>query len=213
MRCNRIFQHASFHRVAFGLMLALLCTAAAAPPQETTFEIDPSQSKVQFTVDSTLHTVHGVFRLKPGSMRFDSAGGPAEGQMVVDAASGDSGNKSRDHKMTKDILEADKYPEIVFTPQRMKGTLAPAGSSQIQLEGVLSLHGQTHPLTLDVKTEVQGSSLSADTSFTIPFIQWGLRNPSTLFLRVSDKVEIHIHAVGQLKSPATSTPVSPRPHR
>jgi polyisoprenoid-binding protein YceI len=179
-------------------MLALL-GLAAAPPQTKTLEIDPAQSRVQFTVDSTLHTVHGSFQLKPGSIQFDPAGGPASGQLVVTAASGDSDNKSRDRRMTKEILEADKYPEIIFTAQQMKGTLAPAGSSQFQLEGVMTLHGQPHPMTLKVKTEAQGNSLSADTSFDIPYIQWGLKNPSNFLLKVGDKVQIHIHAVGLLK--------------
>ena len=190
---NRNYLH-----VPAGLVLALLCLAAA-PPQTKTLEIDPAQSKVQFTVDSTLHTVHGTFQLKSGSIQFDPAGGPASGQLVVVAASGDSDNKSRDRRMTNEILEAGKYPEIIFTPQQMKGTLAPSGVSQFQLEGVMTLHGQPHPMTLNVKAEVQGNSLSADTSFDIPYIQWGLKNPSNFFLRVSDKVQVHIHAVGQLK--------------
>jgi polyisoprenoid-binding protein YceI len=191
---KRILQHA-----LIGLTFALLCSAAAVPPQQRTLAIDPAQSTVQFTVDTTLHTVHGSFQLKPGSIQFDPAGGPASGQMVVDAASGNSDNKSRDQKMTKDVLQADKYSAIVFTPQHMKGPLAPAGPSQFQLEGVLTLHGQDHPLTLDVKAEVQGNSLVADTSFVVPYIQWGLKNPSALFLRVNDKVQIHIHLAGQFK--------------
>jgi hypothetical protein len=28
-------------------------------------------------------------------------------------------------------------------------------------------------------------------------VQWGMKNPSTLFLRVSDKVEISIHTVAR----------------
>lgn len=136
-------------------------------------------------------------------MQFEPAGGGASGQLVVAAGSGDSGNKSRDHKMTHDILEAEKYPDIVFTPQQMKGTLAASGPSQVQLVGTMTLHGQSHPMTLDVKAEATGNSVSADTAFEIPYIQWGLKNPSALFLRVNDKVEIHIHAVGQLKPAAT----------
>jgi polyisoprenoid-binding protein YceI len=207
MRGRRIIQN-----LFVGFMLAVSCSAAAAQQQKT-LAVDPSQSKVQFTVDSTLHTVHGVFQLKSGSIQFDPAGGVASGQLVVDAASGDSDSKSRDHKMTKDILEADKYPEIIFTLQQMKGTLAPQGSSQIQLQGVMMLHGQNHPMTLDVTAQVQGNSVLADTSFLIPYIQWGLKNPSALFLRVSDKVQIHIHAVGQLKASAGSTPGPSASHR
>jgi polyisoprenoid-binding protein YceI len=195
MHRNRIIQ-CSF--VTF--LLALLCSAAAAPPALKTLELDAAQSKVQFTVDSTLHTVHGTFQLKSGVIQFDPAGGPASGQLVVNASSGDSDNKSRDHKMTHEVLEAEKYPDITFTPQQMKGALALSGSSQIQLEGVMTLHGQPHPMTLDVKAAVQGNSLSADTSFEIPYIEWGLKNPSAFFLRVKDKVQIHIHAVGQIKT-------------
>lgn len=191
---NRMIQNSS---VAF--IVALLLAAVVAPAPTKTLNVNPGQSQVQFTLDTTFHTVHGTFQVKSGTIQFDPAGGPASGQLIVIASSGDSDNKSRDHKMTHEILEVDKYPDITFTPQQMKGSLAPSGASQIQLEGVINLHGQPHPMTLDVKAEVQGDSLSAETSFEIPYIEWGLKNPSALFLRVKDKVQVHIHAVGQLK--------------
>lgn len=181
------------------LAVLLSCALTFSAQQQETFDLDPAKTQVNFTLDSTFHTVHGSFRLKSGSVQFSPAGGPASGSIVVDATSGDSGSKSRDHKMNKDILESDKHSEIVFTPQQMKGTLAPSGQSQFQLEGTINLHGQSHPLTLDVQATAEGNSLTAETSFVIPYIQWGLKNPSALFLRVSDKVTIHIHAVGSLK--------------
>ncbi|HEU4413908.1 MAG TPA: YceI family protein [Candidatus Angelobacter sp.] len=187
----------TLQQIVLGLMLALVCGAAPVFEKKT-LDFDPVQSKVQFTVDSTLHTVHGTFQLKSGTIQFDPAGGSASGQLVVAAASGDSGSKARDRKMSHDILEAERYPDIVFTPQQMKGTLLPSGVSQIKLEGLMTLHGQSHPMTLDVKAEVAGNAVSAETAFEIPYIQWGLKNPSALFLRVSDKVQIHIHATGQL---------------
>jgi polyisoprenoid-binding protein YceI len=202
MRDNR----ARLFFIAVGL--ALLCSAVSASAQQETLTLDPAKTEVHYTVDSTFHTVHGTFHLKSGSIQFDPAGGTASGEIVVDAASGDSGSKSRDHKMTKEILEADKYSEIVFTPQQMKGTLAPSGQSQIQLDGTITLHGQQHPLTLNVQATVQGNNLSADTSFVIPYIQWGMKNPSALFLRVSDRVEIHIHAVGQVQAATAARPPS-----
>lgn len=186
-------------RYAIFRIVALLLFSAAAIAQQKTLALDPAQSKVQFTLDTTFHTVHGTFQLKPGAIQFTSQGGPASGDLVVSAASGDSGSKSRDHKMTHDILEAGKYPDITFTAHQMKGTLAPSGASQFQLEGVLTLHGQQHPITLDIKAEVQGNSLSADTSFAVPYIKWGMKNPSAMFLRVNDTVQIHIHAVGQIR--------------
>lgn len=192
MRWNRL------HLLCITLTLALFGFAAPAAQQQT-LDLDTGQTKVQYTVDTTLHTVHGTFLLKSSSIQFDPAGGPASGQIVVNATSGDSGNKSRDHKMTQEVLDGEKYQDIVFIPQQMKGALASSGSSKFQLEGSISLHGQSHPLTLDVNAQVQGTSLTADTSFEIPYIQWGLKNPGNFLLHVSDKVEIHIHAVGQIK--------------
>ena len=186
-------------RCSIVLIAAVASTAAAGHSQQETFELDATKSTVEYTVDSTLHTVHGSFQLKSGSVQFNPTGGSTAGQLVVTAASGDSGSQSRDHKMTREVLEAEKYPEIVFTPQKMKGSLAPSGSSEFQLEGIMTLHGQQHPMTLDVKARVEGQVLTADTSFAIPYIEWGLKNPSALFLRVNRQVDIHIHVVGQLK--------------
>ena len=39
----------------------------------------------------------------------------------------------------------------------------------------------------------------ANTHFAIPYVQWGMKNPSTLFLRVNDKVMIDLQVVGRLK--------------
>src|SRR4029077_8997557 len=131
----------AFRRVS-ALMLCGLLPVAAARAQQKTFTLDPAQTKVNFTVDSTLHTVHGDFRLKRGSIQFDSATGQAEGELVVDATSGQSGSDGRDKKMHKDILESPKYSDIVFTPQHIKGTVAGEGKSQVEVEGLLTMHGK-----------------------------------------------------------------------
>jgi len=62
------------------LGFALFLPAAAPVPRqgatpagvsEIVLTLDPAQSKVHWTVDSTLHTVHGTFALKSGTMHFD----------------------------------------------------------------------------------------------------------------------------------------------
>ena len=48
--------------------LALISPLAA---QDLSLEMDPTQSKVEFTLGATLHTVHGTFQFKHGAVRFD----------------------------------------------------------------------------------------------------------------------------------------------
>lgn len=172
--------------------------AGVAAGETMTVEFDPAQTQVEFKVSSTLHTVHGTFKLKKGSIQFDSGTGAASGTVVIDATSGESGNSSRDDKMQKSVLESQKFPEITFTPQHVKGQLATEGVSQIEFEGTFTLHGAGHPITMVATVTAHESGITATTHFVVPYIQWGLKNPSTFILRVADKVDIDIHANGRL---------------
>jgi polyisoprenoid-binding protein YceI len=183
------------------LALALLAVSVASPAaaQEAVLELDPNQTQVSFILGDVLHTVHGTFKLERGTVKFDPVSGHASGLVVVDATSGDSGSHARDHKMHKDILESGQYPEIIFTPEKLQGQVLPQGDFKVQVLGTFTMHGAGHPLSLVVQAHLTGQQLTADTHFTIPYVSWGLKNPSTLFLRVNDTVDIAIHLAGQIK--------------
>jgi len=187
----------SFISLASALFVVSL--AAPAVAQDAVLELDPAQTQVNFTLGDVIHTVHGSFKLKRGTVKFDPVTGHASGLVVVDATSGNSGSGARDHKMHKDILESAQYPEITFTPQQVQGQVLPQGDFKVQVLGTFTMHGGSHPLTLVIQAHLAGDRLTSDTQFTIPYQSWGLKNPSTLFLRVNDTVDIAIHGVGQLK--------------
>ncbi|HTT66102.1 MAG TPA: YceI family protein [Bryobacteraceae bacterium] len=172
------------------LLLTALAVGAAAWGQEIVLTPDPAHTTVQFKLSATLHTVHGSFQLKGGTVRFDPAAGRISGELVVDAASGNSGDAARDRRMHKDVLESAKYPEISFAPDRVDGAIAPEGASQIQVHGMFRIHGAAHEITIPVQVRMNHGQVSVKTAFTIPYAKWGMKNPSTFFLRVSDKVEI-----------------------
>ncbi len=188
------------------LVLAVLTAAwAVVPPafaQEATLRLDPEKTTVRFTLEATLHTVHGTFGLKNGVIRFNPATGAANGAVVVDATSGESGNQRRDRNMHRDLLMSERYPEITFTPTRVAGAVQPQGESSVQVEGVLRLQGSDHPITLPFKVQASERELRATTQFTVPYVAWGLKNPSTFFLHVADKVELSIAASGKLATAA-----------
>jgi polyisoprenoid-binding protein YceI len=188
--------------------IAVFLSASAAPPrrqalqtstQELVFSLDQSQSKVHYMVDSTLHPVHGTFNLKSGILRMEPTTGKASGEIIVSATSGDSNNSSRDEKMHKVVLESSKYSEIVFRPTMLDGKLALSGPSDVQLHGVLSLHGGDHDLIVPVRVEIAGDQWKGSTRFQVPYIQWGLKDPSNFLLKVKPNVEIELELAGSLK--------------
>jgi hypothetical protein len=84
--------------------------------------IEPTQTRVEFTLGSLLHTVHGDFQLKRGTLRFDSQSGIASGELVVDATSGESGSAARDKRMHASILESARYPKSLSAPITWRAT-------------------------------------------------------------------------------------------
>jgi polyisoprenoid-binding protein YceI len=187
------------------LTWAALFFALAVPPsspaQEAVLELDSAQTHIGFTLNGVLTTVQGTFKLKSGTIRFDPTTGKAGGLVVIDVTSGESDRPDRDRKMHKDVLESRKYPEATFTPGRIFGRLEAQGDSPIELDGIFKLHGKEHDLALATMVRKDRDQLTASARFVIPYVEWGLKNPSTLFIHVGNTVEIDVETVGRITLP------------
>jgi polyisoprenoid-binding protein YceI len=168
-------------------------------PGEVTLNLDPTQSKLQWTLETTLHTVHGTFALKRGAVKFDPTSGSANGEFVADATSGESGNESRDKKMHREILESGHYTEVVFRPNRIEGRVLAQGLSNVEVRGTFLLHGSLHGLSVPVKAELKGKSWKGSAKFSVPYLQWGLKSPNTFLLKADPAVEIELALSGTLE--------------
>jgi polyisoprenoid-binding protein YceI len=192
--------------LALVALLVLSALPQHAAPQthsgELVLVLDPAASKVHWTLESSLHTVHGTFALKNGTLRVDLATGKASGEFATDATSGKSGNDSRDKKMHKEVLESGRYTDIVFRPDRVEGKIVTQGTSTLQVHGIFVLHGSEHELTVPVQAELGTDHWTGGSKFSVPFIDWGLKNPSNFFLRVNHAVNIELELKGSLQSPA-----------
>jgi polyisoprenoid-binding protein YceI len=190
--------------VVCGIVVFFLTFIISAAAQEQAFQLDPAQTSVKFTVGDVLHTVRGTFKLKHGSLQIDKTGKIA-GEIAVDAGSGDSGSGMRDRKMNKEVLESARYPEIDFRPDRLDGTVPNQGKSTVMVHGIFSIHGTDREITVPAQVEMEGDHWTASVHFTIPYAKWGMKNPSTLFLKVSDTVEIDLAAVGKVVKRTTAS--------
>ncbi len=180
------------------VLLRVAAVAAPLPADEVAITLEPERTTIAFSLGATLHTVHGHFRLKSGALRFDTATGEVRGEVVADMASGESGNASRDRRMREEILETGRYPTAVFRPDRFEGRLSADGDSQGNLHGRLELHGAEREVLVPVRIHASAGRATATARLEIPYAQWGLKNPSTLFLHVSDRVAIEMQATVNL---------------
>jgi len=119
----------------------------------------------------------------------------------VDAKSGESGMGLRDRKMHREILESDRFPEIAFRPDRVDGTVALQGKSSVRVHGIFNIHGADHELTVPAEVEMFPDHWTATLHFAVPYVSWGMKNPSTLFLRVNESVDIDLTTGGTVSRP------------
>ena len=183
----------------FFLLAAALAWGQA---QEATLNFDPAQTTVDFTLGDVLHTVHGSFRLKTGQVRFDPATNSISGELVVDAPSGNSGSTGRDRKMHKEILQSVRYPEVTFHPDRVDGKVLVPGRSAVQVHGMFGILGVEHEITVPAQVELAPDHWSLAVHFAVPYVKWGLKDPSTFILRVEKTVDIDLNARGPSPWPA-----------
>jgi polyisoprenoid-binding protein YceI len=178
---------------------ALIATAvlSTAPGFALSFELDPQQTTLALTFGATLHRVDGSLKVREG--RIDvSDSGSASGRIVIDLTTARTGVVRRDRKMHDKILESARFPQAVFTIDRMDGVVNRIGSSDIQLHGRLEMHGITRQVSLPARVTSDGQRVSASGVLLIPYLQWGLADPSFFILRVEKQVKVTVKAVGRI---------------
>jgi polyisoprenoid-binding protein YceI len=172
----------------------------AASAQQQTFTVNPGASSVGFALTGTGHEVHGIFHVTSGTIQFERNAPKMSGTVVVSASSGDSGDKSRDKNMNQKVLQSDRFTDISFQPQSYSGTLAPSGDSTIQVSGTFTLHGTPHDITVPMQVHIDGQNLTAKGTFIVPYVKWGLKDPSVFILKVAKEVHIDLNLAGTVAS-------------
>lgn len=194
-----IFEAVMFFATIFFAWMGSANWAYAQSPAQVHIHLDPAATEIHYTLKDNIHTVNGTFKLQSGDVTVNAATGEAHGMIAVDANSGASGNDTRDGKMKRDFLETAKFPLATFEPQRVTGFRADAPTQTISVAGSFTLHGASHPMTLEFLVKLNGAQAEAATHFKIPYVAWGIKDPSVAFIRVEKEVSIDIDAKGSLE--------------
>ncbi|HWE85063.1 MAG TPA: YceI family protein [Terracidiphilus sp.] len=183
----------SFAVLAFAGVLA-----SAALAQHQTFVVNSDASEVKMTLKTTHELVNGDFHVQSGSIEFDRSSPRMSGSVVVVAGSGKTGNGSRDKKMTRDILKVEQHATVSFEPKSYAGVIPASGESTIQVTGIFTLLGTPHEIVIPMLVHLDHAAATARAHFVVPYVQWGLKNPSFLIWKADNDVAIDLNLVGSL---------------
>ncbi len=183
---------------SFAVFALASVLAPAALAQHQTFVVNPDASEVKITLNTTHEVVNGAFHLQSGSIEFDPGSHKMAGSVVVLAGSGKTGNDSRDKRMNKDILKVEQYTTVSFEPKTYAGTIALSGDSNLQATGNFTLLGTPHEITIPILVHLEGTSATAKAHFVLPYVQWGVKNPSFLIWKAEDNVAIDLVLAGRV---------------
>ena len=113
------------------------------------YEVDPAHSFVQFRIQHLgFSWLYGRFNGISGEFTY-AADNPEASEIAVeiDTASIDTNHAERDkHLRGEDFLEVETYPKASFKSTKF----TPNGDGGGTLEGELTLHGVTKPITLEI---------------------------------------------------------------
>ena len=138
-----------------GLLMAVMAGASLpAAAAEYGIDIKGMHAFIQFRIYHLGYSIMvGRFNDFGGSFSWDREN-PGDASINVDikTASIDSNHAERDkHLREEDFLNVDKYPTATFKSTKYHGD-AKGG----KMDGVLTLHGVSKPITLDVKVLGEG---------------------------------------------------------
>ena len=161
----------------FGIACGALTASAFAAP--VTYNIDPAHTYPTFEADHNggYSYWRGKFNSSSGTITLDKAAGTGSVDVTIDMKSIDFGHQGlNDHANTPDIFDTTKYPTATFTGKLVNFR----NNAPTSVEGTLTMHGVTKPVTLTVNLFKCGPHRSgkevcgADASATINREDWGV---------------------------------------
>lgn len=97
-----------------------------------------------------------------------------------------------ENTMRERVLETDKFPEIHFVSKDVSLTEKRDGKFAVTANGMLSLHGETLPKTIEAEAEISNGNIRAVGEFSLRQSDFNIEQVKALggTLKVKDEVKI-----------------------
>jgi polyisoprenoid-binding protein YceI len=178
LNLNPVKGDSMFIRSATFALLAFASGAALAAPE--TYDIDPLHTQPYFEINHLgFSTQRGHFGKASGQIVLDRAAKHLSADVTIDVNSLDTGYEKRnEHLKSEDFFDVAKYPTITFKANRARFR----GDRPVSVEGDLTMHGVTHPVTLTLTSfrcapnpVMKKDECAADATATIKRSDYGMK--------------------------------------
>lgn len=168
-----------------------LLTAPSAIGQAS-YQIDPEHSEIVYSMSHPAHDWTGATHRITGTLTADGSA-VTGGHVQAPVQSFTSGNRNRDSHMAE-ATESYIYPNVTFDAQSV--VMLPAGEQtpeqNAMVEGTLTFHDVTRPVTVPVLIETSGSQIHLVGSFDVTLTEFAIDRPSLLGLKTKDWIGLHL---------------------
>ena len=199
--------------VFFAAMTPVLVGLRDARAELMRLKVDPDQSTVSTSVAEPAAWIRGsavgTFRIIDGEVSCDFAHiqSTASVRIIIDATSYRSSSAARDRSVTATSLESDKFPAIGFESKSVVGVvMLGANEGTAIVNGLLTLHGETHPISVPVHATLGASgAFEGDGEVKFNYEEFGVKVPAALFgaILAGNEVTVRFHIVAA-KAAATA---------
>ena len=175
---------------AFTLSLAL-------PVQAVEYKlVQADKSSLAFSVKQMGVAMDGNFKKFSAQMNFDPAKlAASKARIEIELASIDTGSAEGDQEVvTKSWFNVAAYPKAIFVSTQIKA----AGPNQYQVDGALTIKGQTKDISFPLKYTALGTSGQFTGSFTMRRADFSIGEGMwAKFDTVANEVQVHFQLSAQ----------------
>ena len=182
----------------------LLLTGFMASTQAATYLLEPNNSNVRFEIDHfKTSTNSGGFYNLTGQLDYNKTAKTGNISLVIPINSLNTGNTAFDTVLkSSDFFDAEKFPLASF--KSTKWYFASEGNEVTKVDGHLTMHGVTNPVTLTAtkfncyfSVIAKGSVCGGDFTTTIDRRKWDMSKYTLLGITEKVKLNIQIEAIKQ----------------
>jgi polyisoprenoid-binding protein YceI len=172
----------------------LLPTAIAAAAE---LNVSEATGRLGFHAQATLADFDGVADTFHGHLSTDTG----TGELIVDAHGLSTGLGPRDSRMLTWCLEVDRFPEIRFTVQALRGDTAGlqqgTGNGSVVLAGLLAVRDVTRPVEVPATWAWEGPNLHLKGKLDMRWTDWNVPDPSVLLSTLEPDMSVVFDVVAK----------------